>query len=104
MSIGKVKGLFKLALAVSSIGLLAACNPVPGAPASEWQWMNDQTLRSELFQKCMQILPAGPVKTHYNDWSEVVDSCEDSAYRQSRRLAKADRHGQWFYQDGTPVK
>lgn len=96
--------LLKFAAIVSCVGMLTACNPEPGTPASEYKWMPDQTLRAELFQKCMQILPAGPVKTHYNDWSEVVDSCEGSAYRQSQRLAKADKAGRWFYQDGTPVK
>lgn len=89
---------------VGAVSLLTACNPQPGTPASAYQWMNDQALRAELFKTCMQILPAGPVSTHYNDWSEVVDSCEDSANRQSKRLAKADASGRWFYQDGTPVK
>ena len=96
--------LIKAVSVLSFVGLLSGCNPQPGSPASEWQWMNDQSMRAELFKTCMQILPAGPVRTHYNDWSEVVDSCEDSAYYQSRRLAKADAAGRWFYQDGTPVK
>lgn len=46
----------------------------------------DQCLRAELFEKCMKLLPAGPVSTHYSDWDEVVDSCESSAYYQSLRL------------------
>lgn len=99
-----MKALLKAVTLVSVVSLLTACNPSPGSPASDWQWMTDQTLRADLFQKCLGALPAGPVSTHYNDWSEVVDSCENSAYYQSRRLAKADAAGRWFYQDGTPVK
>lgn len=99
-----MKTLLKFATIVGAVSLLTACNPTPGSPASDFQWMSDQTMRADLFQKCLAALPAGPVSTEYNDWSEVVDSCESSAFHQSRRLAKADASGRWFYQDGTPVK
>lgn len=45
----------------------------------------DQCMRVELFQQCMSILPAGPKTTMYNDWDEVVDSCESAARLQSIR-------------------
>lgn len=99
-----MKALLKAVALVSVVSLLTACNPLPGTPASDWQYIPDQAVRAELFQKCLSALPAGPVSTHYNDWSEVVDSCESSALLQSQKLAKADAAGRWFYQDGTPVK
>lgn len=94
-----------LAILVCGVAvMLAGCNPDPGTPASKWQYVPDQALRAQRFDACMQALPAGPKSTHYNDWSEVVDSCGDIAYRQSLRLAQAGPNGAWFYQDGTPVK
>ena len=45
----------------------------------------DQCLRAELFKQCMASLPQGPVSTKYNDWDEVVDSCESASYGQSMR-------------------
>jgi hypothetical protein len=32
-------------------------------------------LRRELFAECMKLLPAGPNHTKYNDWAEVVETC-----------------------------
>lgn len=50
----------------------------------------DQCLRAELFQQCLKNAPAGPAVTgKYNDWDEVVDSCEDAAYRQAWRPLSA---------------
>jgi hypothetical protein len=47
-------------------------------------WMEpDQKERQRIFKECMRALPAGPVSTHYNDWSEVVSECESAAYYQS---------------------
>lgn len=48
----------------------------------------DQCMRREIFRECMGMLPAGPVRTHYNDWSEVVDECESAAYFQSLRQVR----------------
>lgn len=45
----------------------------------------DQCLRRDLFQQCLQSLPAGPSSTKYNDWDEVVEQCEQSAWMQSIR-------------------
>ncbi len=39
----------------------------------------DEKARQELFFKCMEKLPAGPVATQYNDWSEVVEECGNQA-------------------------
>jgi hypothetical protein len=40
----------------------------------------DQCLRSNLFEKCLKIIPQGPKTTKYNDWDEVVDSCSSQSY------------------------
>ena len=45
----------------------------------------DQCIRREVFKECMKSLPAGPASTHYNDWDEVVQACEETAYHQSIR-------------------
>lgn len=45
----------------------------------------DQELRVKLFESCLTALPAGPTETHYNDWSEAVDSCQSAAYYHSQR-------------------
>lgn len=43
-----------------------------------------QKERQRIFKECMQLLPNGPEKTHYNDWAEVVSECENAAYYQSQ--------------------
>lgn len=58
-------------------------------------WQTDQALRQKIFKDCMESLPAGPQSTHYNDWSEVVDSCDTAAYRQSQKLMRKDRVKGW---------
>ena len=58
--------------------VLAGCEKVQGPQP-------DQCMRAELFAKCLSLLPAGPSSTQYNDWSEVVDSCQNAAYYQSLR-------------------
>ena len=45
----------------------------------------DQCLRAELFQACLKSLPSGPQVTKYNDWDEVVSSCQSTSYYQSLR-------------------
>jgi hypothetical protein len=45
----------------------------------------DQCMRREIFTECLKIVPAGPTKTHYNDWAEVIGKCENAAYYQSLR-------------------
>jgi hypothetical protein len=59
--------------------VIAGCGPNPEYPRP------DQCLRAKLFQSCMAALPAGPVATKYNDWDEVVESCESAAYYQALR-------------------
>ena len=41
-------------------------------------------LRTEVFLKCLDAIPAGPTHTKYNDWDEVVDECDTAAYYQTR--------------------
>jgi len=88
-----------------AVAMLSACNIVaePGSNASAIKYVTDQKLRAERFDACMKALPAGPVSTQYNDWSEVVDSCETAAYRQSQKFAH-QVNGQWVFEDGKPVQ
>lgn len=43
----------------------------------------NQEKRHQYFTQCMNILPAGPQQTHYNDWDEVVEACSSAAYYQA---------------------
>lgn len=47
--------------------------------------MRDQCLRQSIFLQCLAALPAGPKATMYNDWDEVVSSCESAASYQALR-------------------
>ena len=46
----------------------------------------NQCKRREIFAMCLAKVPPGPAVTTYNDWSEVIDSCDDSARKQSYAL------------------
>ncbi len=61
-----------------AISLLAGCNEYK-------QPTVDQCLRHEIFKSCLTNLPAGPTATKYNDWDEVVSSCNEAAYYQALR-------------------
>lgn len=65
--------------AMAAILLLSACAPAPSDPHENARGL----LRAKLTQQCMATLPAGPQSTHYNDWSEVVDSCAQNAWYQA---------------------
>lgn len=69
----------QLILLLASAALLTACSEK--APTTE----PDQCIRAEQFQQCLASVPAGPTSTHYNDWSEVVSECRNTAYYQSLR-------------------
>lgn len=60
--------------------LLAGCgqSPIKG------EYRTDQAKRQGLFQDCLDRIPEGPKETVYNDWAEVVDSCDGAAYRMSQ--------------------
>lgn len=42
-------------------------------------------LRRQYFVECMKLLPPGPQGTQYNDWSEVVESCDSTAMYQANQ-------------------
>ncbi len=77
-------GLLKIIALGTSI-LIAGC--------SEYQYTADQCMRQELFKTCMSALPEGPKSTHYNDWDEVVSTCDQVSYRQSIRLKSSIKEG-----------
>lgn len=74
--------MVKLILSSVLLLLLTACEF--GKPAMK-QWGYDQCERAKLFNQCMTSLPAGPAATKYNDWSEVVDACQDATRSISAR-------------------
>jgi hypothetical protein len=39
--------------------------------------------RIEIFRDCLDRIPEGPQTTKYNDWAEVIKTCEDVAFYQS---------------------
>lgn len=57
----------------------------------------DVCLQKVYFDDCMKLLPAGPTSTKYNDWSEVIAECTDSAkslsYRQKKNVKDECRTG-----------
>lgn len=57
-------------LSICVVLMLAGC--APPTP--------DRKMQQQLFFECLQKAPAGPVATKYNDWSEVIDSCQSAAY------------------------
>jgi hypothetical protein len=59
--------------------LLTACD----APKRHWAY--DQCLRREIMKECLSAAPPGPLSTHYNDWSEVINACSKAAEDQSLR-------------------
>ena len=65
--------------ALAAVLLLTACASEPADPHEAARGL----LRAKLSQRCMESLPAGPQSTHYNDWSEVVDSCTQNAWYQA---------------------
>lgn len=74
---------------VALIGLLSVgCDRAPMETREA-----DQCLRAELFEKCMNLLPAGPDETVYNDWDEVVSECGTQAYYQSIRYVSKIKDG-----------
>ena len=68
----------KLLLIGLTAAMLVGCKV---APPDNWE--TDQVMRRQLFRECMQLLPAGPEKTVYNDWDDVVEECGIQAYRQA---------------------
>lgn len=55
--------------------ILAGCTPDPYP-----SWATDKIYQAKLFDNCMQSLPAGPQKTKYNDWDEVVSECRKTSH------------------------
>ena len=71
----------KILLAVSVLAL-TACS----VEHTESKTVVDQCLRAQLFDRCVKIIPPGPLATRYNDWDEVIGECGGQALSQSRRL------------------
>ena len=74
----------KKLLLVFAVVTLTACGDKEVAIMKN-RYIPDQCLRAVIFEKCMRVLPAGPVATQYNDWDEVVSECGRQSYYQSIR-------------------
>lgn len=68
------------AAAVLACLALAACAEPTAADRADA--VARAAYRAQQFNACMAQVPAGPVTTRYNDWSEVVGRCEDHAQSQ----------------------
>lgn len=66
------------------LALACACDPDDLDSAHDI----DRCVNRETFDACMAALPEGPTRTHYNDWSEVVEVCESRAAHMSWRLKR----------------
>ena len=73
----------KLAALIAAAAVLVGCQKAPGEKPSGHVF--DQCFRAAAFERCLTLAPAGPQVTKYNDWSEVIDSCDDAARYQSWR-------------------
>jgi hypothetical protein len=73
----------KKLLLILSVLVLTACSEE--VPIMKNAHISDQCQRAVIFQQCMQVLPAGPLATKYNDWDEVVSECGRQAFYQSIR-------------------
>lgn len=71
----------KAIIIIGALFALSGCSDVLPKPSPEWQ--PNQAKRQEFFLACMNALPAGPQKTQYNDWDEVVEACQSASYYQS---------------------
>jgi len=74
---------FPKVLLACAVILMAGCSG-DEAPTKR-QWAIDQCVRAELFKQCMTLLPAGPQSTKFNDWDDVVESCNDTSRSQASR-------------------
>jgi hypothetical protein len=68
-------------LAAMTCAALSGCGP-------DMDIIEDRCMYRQVFRECMAALPAGPVRTHYNDWGEVVESCDTAAHQQSWRARR----------------
>jgi hypothetical protein len=59
--------------------LAAACTEQP-----KEVWETNQPLRQKIFLECLRTVPPGPRATQYNDWDEVVEACDNTAYYQAQ--------------------
>lgn len=46
-------------------------------------YVTDNNKRSLIFESCLKNIPEGPKNTTFNDWNEVVNSCNQIAKEQS---------------------
>ena len=67
-----------LLVALVAIALLTSCGF-----GDSFTYETDVEKREELFFRCLDNIPEGPVGTRYNDWDDVVEECGHQAYKMS---------------------
>lgn len=80
------RGIATLIAVALLVAALTGCENVNGPQP-------DQTVRNRIFMECLKALPKGPESTKYNDWDDVVDSCEHAAYYQSLQIGQSPIKG-----------
>lgn len=45
----------------------------------------DQEKRIELFNQCLARVPVGPTAVKYNDWDELVETCDEISKSQAKK-------------------
>jgi hypothetical protein len=74
----------KLLVLILCAALLSACSAEFNENRSKAIDMR-QTLRVELFNKCLEKVPKAPTSMGKSDWSKIVGACDNAAYYQSAR-------------------
>lgn len=71
-------------IGIISIISITGCSTKEEEKVNKLEVSKRQEMRTEIFMKCLEKVPKGPEKTHYNDWSEIVEACESAAFYQSQ--------------------
>lgn len=70
-------------IVLATLFVLTGCAKTPETLAKEAPRREERAAyRQAAFYSCMKSLPAGPVSTQYNDWDEVVSTCDNVSYYQ----------------------
>jgi hypothetical protein len=52
------------------------------------KYIVDRDEQKQNFLQCLAAIPKGPESTHYNDWDEVINSCNNIAESQATYCIK----------------
>ena len=66
MKLPQLATVFFLVLAVSATGCAGS-------------WEPNRAKQERIFKECLAAVPPGPTHTQFNDWSEVIEACQDAS-------------------------